>query len=85
MSFGVSSAQDGTPMRDYRTQIASSVGQRDGLALELIDARGERVAEVFRDDKRDGALTFNSFGEISVPLDVFVDFIHSAERDFLEG
>ena len=36
-------------MRGYRTQLASSVGERDGMQLELISPAGDYVAEVFED------------------------------------
>ena len=47
--------------------LASSVGERDGMGLELIRADGERVAEVFDDDDT-GARTFTVFSEQQVPI-----------------
>lgn len=35
----------------YRLLLASSVGERDGMAIELIRDDGTRVAEVFEDDE----------------------------------
>ena len=51
----------------YRLVLASSVGERDGMALELTRDDGERVAEVFEDDET-GARTFTVFGEQQVPF-----------------
>jgi hypothetical protein len=51
----------------YHLILGSSVGERDGMALELTRADGERVAEVFEDDET-GARTFTVFGEQHVPL-----------------
>jgi len=50
----------------YGLILASSVGERDGMALELTKVDGERVAEVFQDSV-DGARTFTVFGEQQVP------------------
>jgi hypothetical protein len=47
--------------------LASSVGERDGMALELTRVDGERIAEVFEDDET-GARTFTVFGEQQVPI-----------------
>ncbi|MFJ3034173.1 hypothetical protein ACIPC2_07115 [Curtobacterium pusillum] len=68
-------------MHAFRKQIASDV-TRDGLAIELVDTDGERVVEVFRHDDEGGVLTFNSFGEVSIPFDVIVDFVNDAIRAF---
>jgi hypothetical protein len=35
----------------YRLILASAVGERDGMALELTLDNGTRVAEVFEDDE----------------------------------
>ena len=51
----------------YGLILASSVGERDGMALELTKVDGERVAEVFQDSV-DGARTFTVFGEQQVPI-----------------
>jgi len=69
----------------YRFQIASDVSSRDGLAVELVDDGGERLLEVFRDDDRDGELTFNSFGTVSVSFAAAVKLVEIASREFLEG
>jgi len=38
-------------MNDYKLVLASEVGARDGMALELAELDGERVAEVFEDNE----------------------------------
>lgn len=70
-------------MGPYRFQIASDVSTRNGLAVELVDASGERLLEVFRDDDRGGALTFNSFGTISVSFDAAMELVELARREFI--
>jgi hypothetical protein len=50
----------------YHLVLASSVGDRDGMALELTRDDGERVAEVFEDDES-GTRTFTVYGEQQVP------------------
>jgi hypothetical protein len=51
----------------YRLILASSVGERDGMALELTRADGTRLAEVFEDEDT-GRRTVNVF-ERDVPLE----------------
>jgi hypothetical protein len=51
----------------YHLILASSVGKRDGMALELTRESGERVAEVFEDDETKER-TFTAFCEEPVPL-----------------
>ena len=52
----------------YRLMLASSVGERSGIALELTrDEGGEPVAEVFEDDDT-GMRTFTAFSDQPVPL-----------------
>jgi len=63
----------------WRTQIASDV-VRDGLGVELLNAAGDVVAEVFRSDV-DGAMTLNTFNN-PLPVDV-VDRLISIARDRL--
>ncbi len=65
----------------YRVQLASAVGERDGLAVELVDERGEQVAEVFRDHADGGVLRVNSFREFPLPFDEFL-LIQAAESEF---
>lgn len=47
--------------------LASSVGERDGMGLELTNDAGECVAEVFQDDIND-TRTFTVFGEQRLPI-----------------
>jgi hypothetical protein len=51
----------------YQLLLVSSVGERDGMALELTREDGSRVAEVFEDDDA-GLRTMNLF-EKDVPID----------------
>lgn len=62
----------------YHLILASSVGERDGMALELTADDGERVAEVFEDDAT-GARTFTVFGERRVPLEA-IEWLLSEAR-----
>ncbi|MFE4469292.1 hypothetical protein ACFRFH_10780 [Leifsonia sp. NPDC056824] len=78
------SSDEVRPETSYRFQLASDVSARDGLAVELVDASGERVLEVFRDDDRDGELTFNSFGTVSVPFTVAAKLVEIARREFVD-
>lgn len=70
-------------MDSYRFQVASDGSTRDGLAVELVDADGERLLEVFRDDDRGGELTFNSFGTVSVSFAAAAKLVELARREFL--
>lgn len=74
------------PTNAYRLRIASSVGARDGIALELIarDASGEVIAEVFHDDVS-GAMTFAMFHDTAIPLGVLEWFLEEARRAKLGG
>lgn len=51
----------------YRLLLTSSVGDRDGMAIELARDDGKRVAEVFEDDET-GYRTVTVF-ERDAPLD----------------
>jgi hypothetical protein len=64
-------------IKDFHLVLASSVGARDGMALELTRADGERVAEVFEDSETD-VRTFTVFGEQQVPVDVIEWFLSEA-------
>lgn len=50
----------------YRLVLASSVGERDGMGLELTRDDGVRIAEVFEDDET-GLRTVNLFQQ-DVPV-----------------
>ena len=75
-----------TNFRDsYRLQIASHVGERDGIALELVEIDNpEVVAEVFHDDET-GELSFGWFFDHSIPLDVAEWFLAEARAAKLGG
>jgi len=60
----------------YRLAVASDV-IRDGLGMELEDASGAVVAEVFRSD-RQHTLTVNTFGH-NVPVEELVAMIEQAK------
>lgn len=51
----------------YGLILASSVGERDGMAMERTKVDGEPVAEVFQYGET-GARTFTVFGEQQVPI-----------------
>jgi hypothetical protein len=61
----------------YHLILASSVGERDGMALELVRKNGQRVAEVFQDDEH-GTRTFTVFEEQAVPVSVVELFLSEA-------
>ncbi|SBN61862.1 hypothetical protein GA0004736_0759 [Curtobacterium sp. 9128] len=54
-------------MAEYSFVLASVVGERDGMALELRDSSGDVVAEVFEADAT-GACTFSMQSGASVPV-----------------
>lgn len=62
---------------EFRLVLASSVGQRDGIALELVREGGERVAEVFEDEATKRR-TFAAFTLDSVPLEAIDWLIETA-------
>jgi hypothetical protein len=53
---------------DFRLMLVSSVGKRNGMALELTGLDGDRIAEVFQDEDS-GVRTITVFGEIRVPIE----------------
>jgi hypothetical protein len=59
----------------FRSQIASDI-IRDGLGVELLDARGTVVAEVFRSDA-DHTVTVSTFGN-DIPLYAIEDILTRA-------
>jgi hypothetical protein len=65
----------------YRLILASSVGERDGIALELDQADGERVAEVFEHDET-GARTLTVFREHRVPIEAIEWLLSEARAAF---
>jgi hypothetical protein len=56
-------------MEGFRLVLASSNGDREGMALELQTARGEQVADVF-EFEGSGRRTVRFFTDADVPLDV---------------
>ena len=65
----------------YRLIFASSVGERDGMAMELIRDDGERVAEIFQDDAT-GQRTFSVLADESVPIEA-IEWLVTEARDRL--
>jgi len=65
-------------MEKFKYQLASDV-IRDGLGLELLNARGDVVAEVFRWDS-DHRVTVNTFNN-DVTLEELKALVGKAERD----
>ena len=64
----------------YHLVLASSVGERDGMALELTrDVDGKRVAEVFEDGDT-GLRSFAVFVFEPLPLELLRWFIESVDE-----
>ncbi|MGA1813815.1 hypothetical protein VH571_15640 [Frondihabitans sp. 4ASC-45] len=64
----------------YHILLASSVGERDGMGLELLsDVDGERVAEVFEDGDTK-IRTFSAFRAEAIPLTTLMWFLEKAEE-----
>lgn len=64
----------------YRLVLASDVGTRDGMGLELVDAAsGVRLAEVFQDDTT-GERTVRTFQERPIPVADFEWFLSEARE-----
>lgn len=61
-------------MDGYRLVVASDVSDRDGLGLELYDASGRLVAEIFRDD-RSGSRSFTPHSGTTLPLPILEWFV----------
>lgn len=59
----------GQEMEGFRLVLASSNGDREGMALELQTASGEQVADVFEFEDS-GRRTVRFFTDADVPLDV---------------
>ena len=67
-------------MTHYQLVLASSVGSRDGMALELAHPNGERVAEVFEDDEtKERTVRFYTLE--SVPLEAIEWLLERARSD----
>lgn len=65
----------------YNLILASSVAERDGMALELTRDSGERVAEVFEDGAT-GQRTFSVFVDESVPIEA-IEWLLTEAQDRL--
>jgi hypothetical protein len=64
----------------YRLLLASDVGDRDGIGLELVGLNGDRLAEVFQDDTT-GERTVSIFGDRRLPLADFEWFLRQATEN----
>lgn len=62
-------------MTEFKTQVASNV-VRDGLGVEIIDASGNVVAEVFRCD-RDHTVIVSTFGN-DIPVQAMEQLLQRA-------
>ncbi len=65
----------------YSLVVFSSVADRDGLGMELVDAEENVLVEVFRDDDDAGRLTFRAFTDAVLPLTVVEWLIREAQDD----
>ena len=74
-------ASSNPPSDDHELLLASHVSDRDGLGLELVDASGETVAEVFRDDTS-GSRTVRTFGGQGVSVEL-MEWLISQSRSLL--
>jgi len=65
-------------MAEFKTQVASNV-VRDGLGVELIDASGNVIAEVFRCD-RDHTVIVSTFGN-DIPVQAMERLLQRARSE----
>ena len=68
-------------MTDYSFFLASFVGERDGMAVELHGSGDEVVAEVF-EDAESGACTFAMPDGVSVPVSLARELLRRAALEF---
>lgn len=66
---------------EYSFALASFVGERDGMALELRDCANEVVAEVFEEDAT-GDCTLSMPGGVSVPVMLIAELLRRAAEEF---
>ena len=66
-------------MTTFRTQVASDI-IRDGIGVELLDANGEVIAEIFRSDQTN-CVFVTTFGE-EVPLEGLAQAIRRFRERF---
>jgi hypothetical protein len=71
----------GRPVAEYSFVLASFVGERDGMALELRNSSGDVVAEVFEADAT-GACTFSMQSGASVPVAFISELLRKAATEF---
>jgi len=65
-------------MAEFKTQVASDV-VRDGLGIELIDATGKVIAEVFRCDANHTVIV-STFGN-DIPIQAVEQLLQRALRE----
>lgn len=63
----------------YRLMLASSNGDREGMALELQTAQGEQVADVFESEDS-GRRSVRFYTQLDVPIEVVQWLLGEAER-----
>ena len=68
-----------SPLSEFQLLIASDVSDRDGIGLEMRDATGDLVAEIFRDDEHD-TVTFSTDTSVRMPLGTLEALVESARR-----
>jgi len=67
-------------MTDRRIMYASSVGEREGVGVELWNADRSVILEVFRNDIT-GDISFTATGPCSLPLDEVLAFLDKATAE----
>jgi hypothetical protein len=68
-------------LEGFRLVLASSNGDREGMALELQTARGEQVADVFESDET-GLRSVRFYTQSDVPIDA-VEWLLNESRSRL--
>lgn len=66
----------------FQLTLASWVGERDGMSLELSTEDGTRLAEVFYDDDT-REMTVSVFNEQRVPIETMEWLLLRARAEFL--
>lgn len=77
-AHGVRSREGGRKVEGYRLLLASSNGEREGMALELQTARGGQVADVFEDDET-GRRSVRFYTHSEIPLEAVRWLLSEAE------
>jgi len=67
-------------MTDRRIMYASSVGEKEGVGVELWNADRSVILEVFRNDIT-GDISFTATGPCVLPLDEVLAFLDKATAD----